>query len=299
MAQSSQAPSGPALAELPITSEEVARARLVDFRVERESEIPVGTQLAWKLRGMVARGALRPGDRLPSVRELAGFAGVNVNTARAVYGGLEDDGLIASEHGRGTYVTETASELRELGGIASAAIADAHEAGVDPRELAATIYAAAAADEAAELPADPFPELDPELGDAALRRALREQIGRLEAELAAYAWHDPHSPASPRVETAKPVGRIVGVEELERTRAELIDRLTRLRGEAERRGARERAARRHVEDMVENPAAHAWEIVSNAELGDPGCTDWRVVPRFGPLGAIMGWWRVKVSSGCP
>jgi hypothetical protein len=48
-----------------------------------------------------------------------------------------------------------------------------------------------------------------------------------------------------------------------------------------------------------DPAGHRWEIVTTEDTGDPGCRNWRVVPRFGPLGAIMGWWRVKVSSGCP
>ena len=52
------------------------------------------------------RGGLKPGDKLPSVRELAVEAGVNVNTVRAVYARLESQGLIRSEQGRGTFVTE-------------------------------------------------------------------------------------------------------------------------------------------------------------------------------------------------
>ena len=48
--------------------------------------------------------------------------------------------------------------------------------------------------------------------------------------------------------------------------------------------------------MLSDPASHRWEVVTS---GDPGCTDWRVLPRYEPLGAILGWWRVKVSSGCP
>ena len=72
-----------------------------------------------------------------------------------------------------------------------------------------------------------------------------------------------------------------------------------MRCDAERRSARERRSRRRVEGMLENPSAHSWEVVTNADLGEPGCTEWRVVPRYGPFGAILGWWRVKVSSGCP
>jgi hypothetical protein len=36
-----------------------------------------------------------------------------------------------------------------------------------------------------------------------------------------------------------------------------------------------------------------------ADLGEPGCQSWQVRPRLGLLGMLMGWWRVKHSSGCP
>jgi GntR family transcriptional regulator len=77
----------------------------IDFAVNRDGELPVGTQLVWKVRSLIESGALEPGDKLPSVRTLAEAAGVNVNTARAVYGRLERAGLIRSEQGRGTFVT--------------------------------------------------------------------------------------------------------------------------------------------------------------------------------------------------
>lgn len=297
MAQSPAADTPVTLAELPLTAEELERASKVDFAVERESELPVGTQLGWKVRAMLARGVLLPGDRVPSVRELAGFAGVNVNTARAVYAELEGLGLISVEHGRGTFVTEAASDLREVGAIAERAAEEARAKGIDPRLIAAAIYA-----EPATLPVpvpDPLGGLDPELGDAALRRALRAQIGRLEAEIAAYAWHDTHAPAPPRPRGGGPVGRMIGIDELERTRAELIDRLRRLRGDAAARANREQLARGHVEEMLRDPAGHRWERVDSEALGEPGCGEWRVVPAWGPVGAILGWWRVKVSSGCP
>ena len=286
------------LAELPLTAEEVERARGVDFGVDRSSDLPVGTQLDWRMRGMIARGSLRPGDRLPSVRELAAFAGVNVNTARAVYRDLEADGLIASEHGRGTFVAERGGELRRAGEIAERALAEAREAGVDPRLVAAALYATAPG---AELPAvpEPFPEPEPGLSEPKLRKALREQIQRLESELSAYAWHDQQAPPATVPRGGGPVARIAGVEELERTRSELIDRLRRLRGEAAARADREEAARELVVEMSEDPSAYRWVRVDNADLGEPACGEFRVVPTWGPLGAIMGWWRVKVSSGCP
>src|SRR3954447_20603217 len=72
----------------------------------RADDLPVGAQLAWRLRVLIASGQLRAGDRLPGVRELAVGADVNVNTARAVYRRLEDDGLIVSRHGLGTFVAD-------------------------------------------------------------------------------------------------------------------------------------------------------------------------------------------------
>jgi len=287
------------LTDLPLNRDELERAGMIDFAVERDADIPVGTQLGWKLRAMIVRGALRPGDRLPSVRELAGFAGVNVNTARAAYEALERDGLIASEQGRGTYVTDRAPGPVELAEIVREALHQAREAGVGHAELAATIWAAGAADSRGELPPSPLPPLDPEAGAATLRRELRAQISRIETELAAYAWNDPLRPPPDRVATAVPVARVASVEELSRTRNELIDRLARLRGEADRRALREQAGRVHVESMMDDPSSHHWEMVTSEQLGEPDCKNWRVVPRWGPVGAIMGWWRVKVSSGCP
>src|SRR3954449_10223733 len=93
----------------------------MDLSVERGSDVPVGTQLTWKLRAAIASGSLRPGDRLPAVRELATAAGVNVNTARAVYARLVEHGVIVSEHGRGTFVASAPARGAGLAGSARCA----------------------------------------------------------------------------------------------------------------------------------------------------------------------------------
>ena len=74
------------------------------FPLDRSSKVPLGVQLAEKLAAAVEGGELKPGDKLPSVRQMATLAGVNVNTVRTVYGRLEQQGVLSSEHGRGTFV---------------------------------------------------------------------------------------------------------------------------------------------------------------------------------------------------
>ena len=74
------------------------------FPLDRESGVPLGVQLTQRLTDAIQSGALKAGDQLPSVRQMASLAGVNVNTVRTVYGRLEQQGLLSSEHGRGTFI---------------------------------------------------------------------------------------------------------------------------------------------------------------------------------------------------
>ncbi len=74
------------------------------LRVNRDSDVPVSRQLAGSLQAMIDRRELRPGDRLPSLRDAATAAAVNVNTVRAAYAKLEDSGAVVTEQGRGTFV---------------------------------------------------------------------------------------------------------------------------------------------------------------------------------------------------
>jgi len=61
----------------------------------------------------------------------------------------------------------------------------------------------------------------------------------------------------------------------------------------------ERRNRDLLRRMLESPADHKWVRISRADVGEPGCGHWHSRPRLGPLGMLMGWWQVKVSSGCP
>ena len=288
------------------------------FSADPGDELPVGVQLAWRLRALIAAGRLAAGDRMPSVRTLAGWAGVNVNTVRGVYARLEDEGLIVTRHGRGSFVADDAGGSPEVERIAAEAIEAAAEAGVDPRDVAIATLVSAALPEGLEpdLPAEPDgagdepAELDLEALAAELelddvwleadelgaRRELRRQIGRLEAQLASYR-RDLESLEPPRVSAPEP--RIASAAELERTRDALLRQLGAARAAAAGRARRERRAREVRDAMVADPGAHRWEVVSADETGEEGCATWEVAPRLGPLGALMSWWRLKVSGGCP
>jgi len=274
------------------------------FWVDPSDDVPVGLQLAWRLRALIATGRLLPGDRLPSVRTLADWSGVNVNTVRAVYAKLEDEGSVFTHHGLGTFVGAAVAPAPQLERIAAEAIRQAREAGLDPRELAETTMVCAmvpAGLEDAGLPPEPEPAAtEPDPGAAsdtrAIRRTLRDQIARLEGELASYQRElAPESPPSGRGAPA----HVAGVEDLERTRDALLRHLAEARAEAVRAGERQRGARARLDAMVADPAGRKWDSVTSAELGEPGCATYSVAPAAGPLGALMRWWRVKVSSGCP
>ena len=87
------------------------------FTLDRKSGVPLGVQLAERLAQAIRDGELNPGDQLPSVRQMATLASGNVNTVRTVYGRLEQQGLLSSEHGRGTFVR--GSQAREPADLSS------------------------------------------------------------------------------------------------------------------------------------------------------------------------------------
>ena len=74
------------------------------FAIDRASPLPVYVQLAEQIRLLVRRGALSPGDPLPTVRELAVALGINANTVARVYRDLQQEGLLRLERGLGTFV---------------------------------------------------------------------------------------------------------------------------------------------------------------------------------------------------
>ncbi|MEX2107586.1 MAG: hypothetical protein WD827_01715 [Solirubrobacterales bacterium] len=136
-----------------------------------------------------------------------------------------------------------------------------------------------------------------------LRRAraeLRRQIGRLERQLASLA-----AEAFPRfaIETGVPAAsrepRALGLGELEEVRDALAIRVEDARGALRERAELESRNRALLERMLAAPAEFKWVRISRDDLGEVGCGHWHSRPRLGLIGMLMGWWRVRISSGCP
>ncbi len=76
--------------------------------LDPRSPDPLYLQLAQRIKRLIAVGALRPGERVPAVRELAQKARVNRNTAARVIQLLETQGLIWTRVGHGSFVSDDA-----------------------------------------------------------------------------------------------------------------------------------------------------------------------------------------------
>jgi hypothetical protein len=141
--------------------------------------------------------------------------------------------------------------------------------------------------------------LEIEVDEGAARRTLREQIAKLERELATlFPAARPGDELDWRVRS--PGGpRVLDVGDLESLRDDLAERVEEIRGALRERTESEEQNRALLEAIAEDPAGHKWERLSNQDIGEPGCKHYHATPRLGLVGMLMGWWRVKVSSGCP
>ena len=85
----------------------------MQIEIDLISKIPIYVQIIDQIKHMIAIGVLRPDDQLPTVRQLATDLRVNFNTVARAYRLLDDEGLISTQHGRGTYILPLVSEQSE------------------------------------------------------------------------------------------------------------------------------------------------------------------------------------------
>jgi DNA-binding transcriptional regulator YhcF (GntR family) len=204
----------------------------LQLALDRRADVPVGVQLAWALRARIEEGGMHAGERLPGIREVAEATGLNVNTVRAVYQRLDQEGLIESRQGSGTFVADAASASADARAIAANAAREARATGIDPRAVAAALYVSRG-----EPPAET-------VAAGARRRELRSQIGALERAIgeleSEHPGLAPPGPPAPRA----PGAALLSVSDLEQVRASLVRRLAGVQSAIDARilGAVETAA---------------------------------------------------------
>ncbi len=260
--------------------------RLEEFAaaIDRDADVPIGLQLGWALAARIHDGELRPGQRLPGLREMAQASGLNINTVRAVYQRLEQRGLLESRQGSGTFVSPTPRGPSAIGTIAADAAREAEAIGVDPREVAAALYVAMPQDgpsaigaPAREDPANTAPapasspvgasaqSADTEAGEAAARRrALRAQIATLERAIA--EMEAEHPGVAPRSTATRrgPGPTLLSAGELEGVRSGLVRRLAQVQSAIDARAAGEAEGVKSIQKTGVNARARV-----NAQKDNP------------------------------
>ena len=76
------------------------------LQLDFHSGLPIYTQIVNQVQSQLANGMLKPGDQLPTVRALAQELRVNFNTVARAYRILDEDRIISTQQGRGTFITE-------------------------------------------------------------------------------------------------------------------------------------------------------------------------------------------------
>lgn len=122
------------------------------FDVDLTKHTPIYLQIISQVKHAVASGDLQPGDQLPTVRQLAADLRVNFNTVARAYRLLDEEGIISTQHGRGTFILEPANQRdsarlrqQDLIGLAQHFVEEARKLDVSPDEVRRAIEAQLAA----------------------------------------------------------------------------------------------------------------------------------------------------------
>ena len=113
--------------------------------IQNDSAVPVFQQLMDGVKGAIARGAVRPGEMIPSVRQMAAAVLINPNTVAKAYRELEREGVLYTRRGLGVFVSEQSAaqcvddQRTQLRSSLTEAVRQAREAGLDDREVRDTL----------------------------------------------------------------------------------------------------------------------------------------------------------------
>ena len=109
---------------------------MIEFHLDGRSGVPTYLQLAQQVRQAVRLGILRPGDQLPTVKDVVGSLAINPNTVLKAYRELDREGIVEGRRGVGTFVANAPSSpppdgVKELRTSLQRWVARARAAGLD------------------------------------------------------------------------------------------------------------------------------------------------------------------------
>jgi DNA-binding transcriptional regulator YhcF (GntR family) len=124
---------------------------MIEFHLDSRSGVPAYLQLVQQVRQAVRLGILRPGDQLPTVKEVVAMLTINPNTVLHAYRQLDLEGLVEGRRGVGTFVAAGSAPppVDDLKGLRAALerwVARARAAGLDDESIRALLADAARAE---------------------------------------------------------------------------------------------------------------------------------------------------------
>lgn len=118
---------------------------MLHIQIDPHAGMPVYRQILDQIKYYVASGILKPGDRLPSIRELAQTLAVNPTTVVRVYSDLEHERVLEMQHGRGAFVTarsfrmSSAQRERKIRELARRLVVEAAQMGVTASQVVSAV----------------------------------------------------------------------------------------------------------------------------------------------------------------
>lgn len=112
------------------------------FSIDLTAHTPAYLQIMGEVKQAIATGELKPGDQLPTVRQLAADLRINFNTVARAYRLLDEEGIISTQHGRGTYIMNAPSarsaqrmRAQQLALLTEHYVGEAEKLGFEPDEV--------------------------------------------------------------------------------------------------------------------------------------------------------------------
>ncbi len=112
------------------------------LNIDPDSSVPIYIQIEDRIHSMIAAGQLQPGEQLPTIRELAADIRVNLNTVARAYIELDREGVISTQRGRGTFVSDVPNKKQRerkrqklLQSIVENALEETHHLGYSAEEI--------------------------------------------------------------------------------------------------------------------------------------------------------------------